>query len=79
LRPALDDLLSQGRAEMIVGRGSSIEAFPLFGLPLAEYDSLFANKLDLLLKIRDNQSRTNLTDASDRHHSKPEGLDVWLW
>src|ERR1700704_4928395 len=36
------DLLSQGRAEMIVGRGSSIEAFPLFGLPLEEYDSLFA-------------------------------------
>src|SRR6202165_4147032 len=49
------DLLSQGRAEMVVGRGSSIEAFPLFGLPLEEYDSLFANKLDLLLNIRDNE------------------------
>src|SRR5467141_4230918 len=43
------DLLSQGRAEMIVGRGSSIEAFPLFGLRLEDYDSLFAEKLDLLL------------------------------
>jgi alkanesulfonate monooxygenase SsuD/methylene tetrahydromethanopterin reductase-like flavin-dependent oxidoreductase (luciferase family) len=49
------DLLSQGRAEMVVGRGSSIEAFPLFGLRLDDYDSLFAEKLDLLLKIRDNE------------------------
>jgi probable LLM family oxidoreductase len=49
------DLLSQGRVEMVVGRGSSIEAFPLFGLRLEDYDSLFAEKLDLLLKIRDNE------------------------
>ena len=49
------DLLSQGRAEMVVGRGSSIEAFPLFGFKLEDYDSLFAEKLDLLLKIRDNE------------------------
>ncbi|HWS19999.1 MAG TPA: LLM class flavin-dependent oxidoreductase [Nitrososphaera sp.] len=49
------DLLSQGRAEMIVGRGSSIEAFPLFGLRLEDYDSLFAEKLNLLLKVRDNE------------------------
>src|ERR671938_2196388 len=49
------DLISQGRAEMVVGRGSSIEAFPLFGLRLEDYDSLFAEKLDLLLKIRDNE------------------------
>src|SRR5918992_614803 len=49
------DLLSQGRAEMVVGRGSSIEAFPLFGLRLEDYDSLFSEKLDLLLKIRDNE------------------------
>ena len=48
------DLLSRGRAEMIVGRGSFVEAFPLFGLNLADYDSLFASKLELLLKIRDN-------------------------
>src|ERR687884_684908 len=48
------DLLSQGRAEMVVGRGSFIEAFPLFGLRLEDYDSLFEEKLDLLLKIRDN-------------------------
>ncbi len=43
------DLLSQGRAEMVVGRGSSIEAFPLFGFRLEDYDSLFAEKLELLL------------------------------
>ena len=49
------DLLSQGRAEMVVGRGSSIEAFPLFGLRLEDYDSLFAENLDLLPKIRDNE------------------------
>ncbi len=50
------DHLSQGRAEMVVGRGSSIEAFPLFGFRLEDYDSLFAEKLDLLLKIRDNEN-----------------------
>jgi probable LLM family oxidoreductase len=49
------DLLSQGRTEMVVGRGSSIEAFPLSGLNLEDYDSLFEEKLDLLLKIRDNE------------------------
>lgn len=46
------DLISRGRAEMVVGRGSSIEAFPLFGYNLHDYDELFAEKLDLLLKIR---------------------------
>src|SRR6476620_9889893 len=50
------DLLSKGRAEMIVGRGLFIEAFPLFGLRLEDYDSLFTEKLDLLLKIRDNEN-----------------------
>jgi probable LLM family oxidoreductase len=49
------DLISEGRAEMVVGRGSFTEAFPLFGLNLQEYDALFSEKLDLLLKIRDNE------------------------
>src|SRR5919107_4881003 len=49
------DLLSHGRAEMIVGRGSFVEAFPLFGLSLDHYDSLFAEKHGLLLKIRGNE------------------------
>ena len=40
---------------MVVGRGSSIEAFPLFGFRLEDYDSLFEEKIDLLLKIRDNE------------------------
>jgi alkanesulfonate monooxygenase SsuD/methylene tetrahydromethanopterin reductase-like flavin-dependent oxidoreductase (luciferase family) len=48
------DLLSNGRAEIVAGRGSFIEAFPLFGLELEDYDSLFAEKLDLLLKVREN-------------------------
>ena len=50
------DLLSKGRAEMVVGRGSFVEAFPLFGYRLADYDSLFEEKLDLLLKIRSNET-----------------------
>ena len=49
------DIVSQGRAEMVVGRGSFIEAYPLFGLNLNDYDALFAEKLELLLKIRDNE------------------------
>jgi alkanesulfonate monooxygenase SsuD/methylene tetrahydromethanopterin reductase-like flavin-dependent oxidoreductase (luciferase family) len=50
------DLLSKGRAEMIVGRGSFVEAFRLFGLQLEDYDALFAEKVDLLLKIRGNEN-----------------------
>jgi len=49
------DLISQGRAEMVVGRGSSTEAFPLFGFNLNDYDELFSEKLALLLKIRENE------------------------
>lgn len=45
------DLISRGRAEIVAGRGSSVEAFPLFGLPMHDYDVLFAEKLDLLLKL----------------------------
>jgi probable LLM family oxidoreductase len=50
------DLLSHGRAEMVVGRGSSIESFPLFGYSLDDYDELFAEKLELLLEIRKNEN-----------------------
>jgi probable LLM family oxidoreductase len=49
------DLLSRGRAEIVAGRGSFIEAFPLFGYRLEDYDELFEEKLELLLKIRDNE------------------------
>jgi probable LLM family oxidoreductase len=52
------DLLSSGRAELLVGRGSFIESFPLFGYDLTDYDELFAEKLDLLLAIRDNERVT---------------------
>lgn len=48
------DLISQGRAEMVVGRGSFTEAFPLFGLNIHHYDELFTEKLDLLLNIHAN-------------------------
>src|SRR5690606_33253942 len=49
------DLLSNGRAEIMAGRGSFIESFPLFGYRLEDYDALFEEKLDLLLKINDQE------------------------
>ena len=49
------DLISSGRAEIIAGRGSFIESYPLFGQDLADYDALFAEKLDLLLRVRDHE------------------------
>ena len=49
------DLISQGRAEIVAGRGSFVDSFPLFGLDLSDYDELFVEKLNLLLKIRDNE------------------------
>ena len=52
------DLLSGGRAEIMAGRGSFIESFPLFGHDLADYDALFAEKLDLLLALRDGERVT---------------------
>src|SRR5256886_7199906 len=67
------DLISNGRAEMVVGRGSFIEAFPLFGLDLDDYDSLFAEKLDLLLKIRENEH----VHWSGRHRPALSGQGVY--
>ena len=49
------DLISDGRAEMVVGRGSSVESFPLFGFDLQDYDALFAEKLELLLTLREKE------------------------
>ncbi len=79
------DLLSQGRAEMVVGRGSFIESFPLFGLQLKDYDSLFAEKLDLLLKIRENEHvhwsgkhRTALTGQGVYPRPVQNPLPIWL-
>jgi probable LLM family oxidoreductase len=79
------DLLSRGRAEMVVGRGSFVEAFPLFGLSLEHYDSLFAEKLDLLLKIRDNEHvhwsgehRPALTGQGVYPRPLQNPLPIWL-
>ena len=79
------DLLSKGRAEMVVGRGSFIEAFPLFGLELEDYDSLFAEKLDLLLNIRENthvhwsgKHRAALTGQGVYPRPLQNPLPVWL-
>ncbi|OLV17848.1 Atu2307/SP_0267 family LLM class monooxygenase [Deinococcus marmoris] len=67
------DLLSQGRAEMVVGRGSSVEAYPLFGYDLADYDALFAEKLDLLLLLREQPH----VHWSGRHRSPLSGQGVY--
>src|ERR1700676_4104212 len=79
------DLLSQGRAEMIVGRGSSIEAFPLFGFRLEDYDELFAEKLDLLLNIRAHEHvqwsgkhRPALTGQGVYPRPVQNPLPIWL-
>ena len=67
------DLISGGRAEMVVGRGSFTEAFPLFGLKLADYDSLFAEKLDLLLTIRESER----VHWSGRHRPALTGQGIY--
>ena len=79
------DLLSQGRAEMVVGRGSFTESFPLFGLALKDYDSLFAEKLDLLLNIRENEfvhwsgkHRAPLTGQGVYPRPLQNPLPIWL-
>jgi probable LLM family oxidoreductase len=79
------DLISRGRAELVVGRGSSIEAYPLFGFNLNDYDQLFKEKLDLLLKIRDNEFITwsgRFRPALDNQPVYPrplqDKLPIWL-
>ncbi|KUG06928.1 LLM class flavin-dependent oxidoreductase [Solirubrum puertoriconensis] len=79
------DLIAQGRAEMVVGRASSIEAFPLFGYDLDDYDELFVEKLDLLLKIRDNERvqwsgkfRPALTGQGIYPRPVQQPLPVWI-
>ncbi len=67
------DLLSRGRAELVAGRGSFVESFPLFGLRLEDYDSLFAENLDLLLKIRANE----MVSWSGRHRAPLTGQGVY--
>ena len=79
------DLLSRGRAEIVVGRGSFIESFPLFGLKLEDYDSLFAENLDLLLKIREHEHvhwsgkhRAALTGQGVYPRPFQDRLPIWL-
>ncbi len=79
------DLISEGRAELMVGRGSFIESFPLFGQSLGDYEDLFAEKLDLLLRIRDNERvtwsgrfRAPLTDQPIYPRAQQDPLPVWV-
>ena len=79
------DLLSNGRAEIVAGRGSFVEAYPLFGYELKDYDDLFAEKLDLLLQIRDTNPITwqgNFRPALTRQTIYPRPvqtrLPIWL-
>jgi probable LLM family oxidoreductase len=79
------DLISGGRAEIVAGRGSFVEAFPLFGLRLEDYDSLFAEKLDLLLAIRANtevhwsgRHRPPLTGQAIYPRPLQNPLPIWV-
>jgi probable LLM family oxidoreductase len=79
------DLLSGGRAEIMAGRGSFIESFPLFGYDLDDYDDLFAEKLDLLLRLRASERvtwsgrhRAALEDAAVHPRPVQDPLPVWI-
>jgi probable LLM family oxidoreductase len=79
------DLLSNGRAEIMAGRGSFIESFPLFGYDLNDYDALFAEKLDLLLALRANERvtwkgkhRAPLKDQPVYPRPVQDPLPVWI-
>ena len=79
------DLISKGRIDLVVGRGSFTEAFPLFGLSLSDYDSLFAEKLDLLLRIREQaevtwsgQHRPPLTGQGVFPRPLQNPLPIWV-
>lgn len=79
------DLLSSGRAEIMVGRGSFVESFPLFGYDLEDYDELFAEKLDLLLRLRESERvtwsgkhRPPLRDLGVYPRPLQQPLPVWV-
>jgi len=79
------DLLSNGRAEIMAGRGSFTESFPLFGYELRDYNSLFAEKLDLLLKLRETETitwsgrhRPALNSAGIYPRPVQEKMPVWI-
>jgi probable LLM family oxidoreductase len=79
------DGLSNGRAEIMAGRGSFIESYPLFGYELDDYDALFSEKLDLLLKLRDHERvtwrgslRSSLDDAGIYPRPEQKKLPVWI-
>lgn len=79
------DLLSNGRAEIMAGRGSFIESFPLFGFDLHDYDELFSEKLELLLEITQNNTvkwkgkhRASIDGLSIFPKSKQQPLPVWI-
>jgi probable LLM family oxidoreductase len=79
------DLLSGGRAEIMAGRGSFIESFPLFGYDLDDYDDLYAEKLELLLALRENahvtwsgRHRAALTEAGVWPRPVQERLPIWV-
>ena len=67
------DLISGGRAEIMAGRGSFIESFPLFGYDLGDYDELFTEKLELLLRLRESERVT----WSGRHRAPLEDIGVY--
>ena len=84
------DLLSHGRAELVAGRGSFIESFPIFGADLGDYDALYAEKLDLLLALNDSEFVTwsgrfrapldnqQILPRPSLNGGQPGRLDIWI-
>jgi probable LLM family oxidoreductase len=84
------DLLSHGRAEIVAGRGSFIESFPIFGASLSDYDALYAEKLDLLLALNEHEVVTwrgrfrapldaqQILPRPSEHGERPGKLDIWI-
>jgi probable LLM family oxidoreductase len=84
------DLLSHGRAEIVAGRGSFIESFPIFGASLGDYDALYAEKLDLLLALNENEvvtwrgrfraplDKQQILPRPSEHGEHPGKLDIWI-
>ena len=79
------DLLSDGRAEIIAGRGAFVESFPLFGYNTNDYDALFSENMDLLLKLNENETiswtghfRSSLRDAEIAPRPVQSQLPIWV-
>ncbi|MGW7264443.1 LLM class flavin-dependent oxidoreductase [Streptomyces sp. NPDC054842] len=79
------DAVSNGRAQLVLGRASATESFPLFGYDIADYEQLFEEKLDLFLRLQreervtwNGETRTSITDQQLRPRMRPGGIPTWI-